>query len=81
MSRYTVLLYPAEAGGFVAMVPMFGLVTEGDTVEHALTMAREAVELRVEGLVNDGEPVLEEEHDPIVASIHVKVPVLASTEG
>ena len=52
MSRYTVLLYPAEAGGFVAMVPMFGLVTEGDTVEHALVMAREAVELRIEGLSN-----------------------------
>ena len=81
MSRYTVLLYPAEAGGFVAMVPMFGLVTEGDTVEHALVMAREAVELRIEGLMQDGEPVLEEEHDPIVASIHVAVPMLASTTG
>jgi predicted RNase H-like HicB family nuclease len=81
VSRYTVLLYPAEAGGFVAMVPMFGLVTEGDTVEHALVMAREAVELRLEGLMQDGEPVLEEEHDPIVASIHVAVPMLASTTG
>ena len=81
MSRYTVLLYPAEAGGFVAMVQMFGLVTEGDTVEHALVMAREAVELRLEGLMQDGEPVLEEEHDPIVASIHVAVPMLASTTG
>jgi antitoxin HicB len=81
VSRYTVLLYPAEAGGFVAMVPMFGLVTEGDTVEHALAMAREAVQLRIEGLMQDGEPVLEEEHDPIVASIHVAVPMLASTTG
>lgn len=75
MSRYTVLLYPAEAGGFVAMVPMFGLATEGDTVEHALAMAREAVELRIEALIRDGEPVLDEAQEPIVAAIHVDVPV------
>jgi len=78
MSRYTVLLYPAEAGGFVAMVPMFGLATEGDTLEHALDMAREAVELRIEALVEDGEPVLEEEEPPIVASVKVKVSVPAA---
>jgi len=77
MARYTVLLYPAEAGGFVAMVPMFGLATEGDSVEHALAMAREAVELRIEALVRDGEPVLDEEHEPIVAAIHVDAPVPA----
>jgi predicted RNase H-like HicB family nuclease len=75
MSRYTVLLYPAESGGFVAMIPMFGLATEGETVEHALAMAREAVELRIESLVNDGEPVLEEEQEPIVAAIHVEIPI------
>jgi len=77
MARYTVLLYPAEAGGFVAMVPMFGLATEGDSVEHALAMAREAVELRIEALVRDGEPVLDEEQEPIVAAIHVDAPVPA----
>ena len=68
-SRYTVLLYPAETCGFVATVPMFGLATEGETVEHALAMANEAVELRIEALVRDGEPVLDEEHEPIVAAI------------
>jgi predicted RNase H-like HicB family nuclease len=75
MSRHTVLLYPAEAGGFVAMVPMFGVATEGDTVEHALAMAKEVVELRIEALVRDGEPVLDEDQEPIVATIHVDVPV------
>ena len=74
MSRYTVLLYPAEAGGFVTMVPIFGLATEGDTFEHALAMAREAVELRIEALVEDGEPILEEEQTPVVASVDVKLP-------
>jgi len=77
MSRYTVLLYPAEAGGFVAMVPMFGLATEGETVEHALAMAREAVQLRIEALVRDGEPILDEEQEPIIAAIHVEAPVPA----
>lgn len=78
MSRYTVLLYPAESGGFVAVIPMFDLATEGETVEHALEMARDATELHIRGLIEDGEPVLEEESPPIVAAIDVAVPVEAT---
>jgi predicted RNase H-like HicB family nuclease len=78
MSRYTVLLYPAEAGGFVAHIPVFDVATEGDTVEHALEMAREAAELHINGMIEDGEPVLEEATPPIVASIVVRVPIPAT---
>ena len=77
MARYTVLLSPAEAGGYVAMVPMFTLVSEGDTVEHALEMAREAIELRVEAMIRDGDVVLEGETAPIVAAVDVAIPVPA----
>jgi len=76
MARYTVLLYPAESGGF-AIVPLFDLATEGDTVEHALAMAHEAAELHVRGLIEDGEPVIEEDGPPIVASIDIAIPVTA----
>jgi hypothetical protein len=41
-------------------------------------MAREAAELRIQALVRDGEPVLEEEQPPIVATLDVAVPVEAS---
>lgn len=78
MARYTVLLYPAESGGYVALVPLFDLATEGDTVEHALDMAREVAELHVRGLIEDGEPIVAEDGPPIVASIEVTVPVPAT---
>jgi antitoxin HicB len=78
VARYTVLLYPADEGGFSALVPLLDVATEGDTVEHALAMAREAVELRIQALVRDGEPVLEEEQPPIVATLDVAVPVEAN---
>jgi predicted RNase H-like HicB family nuclease len=78
MARYTVLLYPAESGGYVAIVPLFDLATEGDTVEHALEMAREAAELHVRGLIEDGEPIVAEDGPPIVASVDIAIPVPAT---
>jgi predicted RNase H-like HicB family nuclease len=38
-------------------------------------MAKEAVDLRIESMTQDGEPILEEESPPIVAAIEVEVPV------
>ena len=73
MGRFTVLLYHEE-GGYSAVVPVLNVASQGDTVEEALAMAQEAAELKVEWLVEHGEPVLEEDKPPIVASIKVKVP-------
>jgi len=80
VARYTVLLYKdEEEGGYSALIPMFGVATQGETVEEALAMAREATELRIEALIEDGEPVLEEDEPPIVASVVVNVPATAPT--
>ena len=50
--RYTVVLVPdPEDGGYTVTVPMLpGCVTEGDTVEEALDMARNAIRLYLEDL-------------------------------
>lgn len=77
MARYTVLLFQEE-GVYSALIPVLGVATFGTTVEHALEMAREAAELQVKGLIEDGEPVLEEESPPIVASVDIAVPVPAT---
>ena len=75
MARYTILLYPDEEdGGYAVLIPLLGVATMGTTVEHALAMAKEAAELHVQGLIEDGEPVLEEETPPIVASIDIAIP-------
>ena len=69
MARYTVLLHPGEEC-YVAVIPAFGdLATQGRTVQEALDMARDAIQVATRGLVEDGEPVPEEDSPPIVASV------------
>ena len=71
--QYTIILHPdAEQGGYTVTVPCLpGCVTEGDTLEEAIAMAKEAIQLYIESLIADGEPVPEEkEHvQAIVISI------------
>ena len=74
MRRYTVLLYPEE-GKYTAVIPAFGdLATYGDTVEHALAMAKDIIEIAARGLADDGEDVPIEESPPIVAAVAAEVP-------
>lgn len=52
---YRVLLTPEAEGGFAVSVPALpGCFTHGDSVEHALSMAKEAIELYVETLEAEG---------------------------
>jgi len=56
---YTVVLTPdREAGGYVVTCPALpGLVTEGDTLEEARQMARDAIAGYLEGLRELGRPI------------------------
>ena len=55
---YTVLFEPAAEGGYVVTCPALpGLVTEGDTLEEARTMAEDAIKGYLESLRKDGEPI------------------------
>ncbi|MBV8822275.1 MAG: type II toxin-antitoxin system HicB family antitoxin [Ktedonobacteraceae bacterium] len=67
--QYTIILHPdAEQGGYTVTVPSLpGCVTEGDTLEEAIAMAKEAIQLYIESLIADGEPVPEEkEHVQVI---------------
>ena len=56
--EYTVVLEPAEPHGYSVHVPaLSGVVTSGDTIEDALAMAREAIAMHIQGLLEDGEPI------------------------
>ncbi|MCC6152719.1 MAG: type II toxin-antitoxin system HicB family antitoxin [Candidatus Hydrogenedentes bacterium] len=58
---YTVHLEPAEEGGYVVHVPALpAIVTEGDSYEEALEMARDAIQLYIDTLVSEGRPVPQE---------------------
>lgn len=55
--RYTVLFEPAEEGGYVATCPALpGLVTEGDSLDQAREMVRDAIRGYLESLRTDGLP-------------------------
>ena len=55
---YTVLFEPAEEGGYVVTCPaLHGLVTEGDTLEEARAMAKDAIRAYLESLQKDGLPI------------------------
>jgi predicted RNase H-like HicB family nuclease len=62
---YTIILEPdPEEGGYTVTVPALpGCVTQGETIEEAIVMAKDAIRLFIETLIAEGQPVpLEHEH-------------------
>ena len=56
--NYRVLLMKEPEGGYTAIVPTLpGCVTFGDTIEEAIAMAKEAIELYLESLRAYGERI------------------------
>ena len=45
---FTAVLTPAEEGGFIALNPETGTITQGETVEEAVKNLKEATELFLE---------------------------------
>lgn len=71
--RYTIILYPEpEEGGYSVIVPALpGCATQGDTLEEAIAMAKDAIALYIEDLEKHGEAVPEEEEHPQAITISV----------
>jgi len=58
MAKYQVYLEPAEEGGYVVSCPDFqGCVTQGDTVEEALEMIRDAIQGYIASMKKHGEAI------------------------
>jgi antitoxin HicB len=73
--RYVVVLKPTshedEVGYTVTVPALPGCVTEGDTVEEALTNAREAIQAYVLSLKERGLPI--PPSDEVVTSLEVEI--------
>ena len=71
--QYTIILHPDfEEGGYTVTVPALpGCVTQGETIEEAIAMAKDAIRLHVETLLADGEAIPEEREHPQAIVIHV----------
>ena len=60
--RFRVVLESNELGGYTVTVPLLpGCISEGDTNEEAMANIKEAIELYMESLQADGEPIPSEE--------------------
>ncbi len=60
--NYRILLRKEPEGGYTVIVPSLpGCVTYGDTIEEAIEMAKEAIELYIESLKEHGEEIPTEE--------------------
>lgn len=71
--QFTIILHPdPEEGGYTVTVPSLpGCITQGETLEEAIAMAKDAIRLHVESLIADGEPVPEERDHPQAIVINV----------
>lgn len=70
--NYTVIFEPAEEGGFVVSVPALpGCVTQGETFEEALAMAKDAIQLYIEVLRSEGGDIPIEAGDSLVSRVAV----------
>lgn len=55
---YPAVFDPCEEGGYCVTFPdLPGCITEGDTLEEAYEMAKEALSLHLWGLEDDGDPI------------------------
>ena len=56
--QYTAFFEANEHGGYTVAVPSLpGLVTEGKNMEHARSMAKDAIRCYIEGLKKAKEPI------------------------
>ena len=59
---YKILLRNEPEGGYTVIVPSLpGCITYGKTIEEAISMAKEAIELYVESLIEHGDEIPTEE--------------------
>ena len=74
MRRYTILLTPDQtAGGYVVTVPAIpGCVTQGDSTDEAIEMAKDLIPLYLEALAARGEPIPEEREPPRLVVVDVE---------
>lgn len=55
---YKILLTKEPEGSYTAIVPALpGCITYGDNIDHAISMAKEAIEVYVEHLQEKGEAI------------------------
>lgn len=68
---FTIIVEPNDPDGYLVTCPSLpGLVTQGDTLDEAYEMAQDAIQVYLESLIADGEPI---PRDKITMPVRVKI--------
>ena len=71
--NYKIHLHKEPEGGYTVTVPALpGCITCGDDIDHAIAMAREAIELYIEELQSRGEEI-PDDTDTLEYTLNLKV--------
>lgn len=74
IAKFTAIFEPAEEGGYTVFVPSLpGCITEGDTLEEAVRMAKDAIQVYIESLKKHNEPIPQEKGPSFVGVIDVPI--------
>lgn len=70
LTRQVLIIADEDGDGYTIEVPSLpGCISQGDTVEEAEANIREAIELYIEVLLEDGKPVPDDYPTPIQVAI------------
>lgn len=73
MYTYKIHLHKEAEGGFMVSVPALpGCYTQGDDLDDAIAMAKEAIELYIEELKERGEPI-PDDSDTLEYSLNLNI--------
>lgn len=76
--RYTAIFEPAQEGGYIVSVPALpGCITEGDTLEEAMEMVKDAISGYIASLKKHNESIPEESGPSLVSVIDIPVSIPA----
>ncbi len=70
MREYVVVVHPDETGGYWTEVPALpGCGSQGETVEEAIEMTKDAIEGMLESFQAHGEPIPEDRHVAVKVTV------------
>ena len=70
--RYKIMLRKEPEGGYTVIVPSLpGCVTYGETVEEAIRMAKEAIELYLESIKKHGKEIPAEDEEVLEYTLKI----------
>ncbi|KKP87880.1 MAG: hypothetical protein UR93_C0029G0006 [Berkelbacteria bacterium GW2011_GWA2_35_9] len=70
--KYTVVIEPQEPSGYFVTVPSLpGCSSEGETIEEALTMIKDAIDGYLDVAQEEGISIFTEQNNPIISSVEL----------